>query len=165
MRPTSICLVLWVIRIVATVQKREWPKHVDSIPCLWLLLYTCVHLLVSAVVSNCSVHGYTHLKHARTLPTFSAYFRSDSVMWNFFSCRCLFSVSLRMRSGVQWVQSSTKSHWKRTSSSAPFPVVPTRWTNCSHSTDFHANHQDIFPSRLISCFGTSPRPPARLILR
>lgn len=39
-----------------------------------LLSYTCVHLLVSAIVSNCSVHGYAHLKHARTLPVFSAYF-------------------------------------------------------------------------------------------
>jgi len=48
------------------------------------------------------VHGYTRLKHARTLPAFSAYCVSDSVLCNFFSWRCLVSVSLWMRGGVQW---------------------------------------------------------------
>lgn len=101
---------------------------------------------------QCTVMYY--LKDARTSPSFSAYFKSDSVLCNFFSWRWLVSVSLRMRSGVQCLsmQSSTWSQWKHMSSSAPFPVVPTRWRNCSHSADFHANHQDIFfqaDSRLV----------------
>jgi hypothetical protein len=60
-------------------------------------------------------------------------------------------ISLKTWMGVQalCMQSGTKSCWKHfcamvTSLSTRFAVVPTRWSNCSHSRNFHASPQDNF---------------------
>ena len=42
-------------------------------------------------------------------------------------------------------------HWV-TSSSARFAVVPTRWSNCSHSRHFHASPQDNVSAQTHSSF-------------
>jgi hypothetical protein len=149
---------------------KTWVTETCSLYTMFMIYFhtlacTCWFQL-SYLIAQCTVihiknmhELYQHFLHISELTVLCAV-SSYGVVWSL----CLWECGVVYSEWLS-VQSSTESHWKHTSSSAPFPVVPARWTNYSHSTDFHAYHQDIFPGRLISCFGTSPGPPSRLILR